>query len=211
LVGRLTPFMASVAEDTDRLTRLMDRLLLDVSTLAAMNAGNAALSLAAATPKRAGLLRSASNGAAPQQQEDGGGADGGRSFTCWPALAELGGGGSSNGTPGRGGSGNHSAESTLVVCSARYRKRNSTAGHTTDTENRYARSTFRKYILCPFPNSKSSVECRGFPSRVGFPPAQPPGDGSVLPHCVLPSVSHTEQLNNILVIMRTRIHVVCNM
>jgi hypothetical protein len=110
--------MASVAEDTDRLTRLMDRLLLDVSTLAAMNAGNAAPSLAAATPKRAGLRRSASNGAAPQQQEDGGGgADGGRSFTCWPALAELGGGGSSNGTPGRGGSGNHSAESTLVVCS----------------------------------------------------------------------------------------------
>jgi hypothetical protein len=40
LVVRLTPFMASVAEDTDRLTRLMDWLLLDVSTLT-MNAGNA--------------------------------------------------------------------------------------------------------------------------------------------------------------------------
>jgi hypothetical protein len=66
-VGRLTPFMASVAEDTDRLTQLMDRLLLDVSTLA----GNAALSMAAVKPERAGLLRSASNGAAPQQ-EDGG-------------------------------------------------------------------------------------------------------------------------------------------
>jgi hypothetical protein len=51
LVGRLTPFRASVAEDTDCLTPL-----LDVSTLAAMNAGNAALSLAA-PPKRATAAR----------------------------------------------------------------------------------------------------------------------------------------------------------